>query len=66
EGLGGVIMPKRPKRRRAELVLVPRLGPASNLRPAGAHQDQKLYDRNKIKAVLRREAENGFDNSRRA
>jgi hypothetical protein len=54
-------MPKRPKRRRAELV--PRLGPATNVRPAGAHQDQKLYDRKKIKAVLRREAENGFDNS---
>jgi hypothetical protein len=40
-----------------------RLGPASNLRPAGAHDDKKLYDRKKIKAVLRRETEDGFDNS---
>jgi len=44
--------------------LVPRLGPATNLRPAGAHEDKKHYDRKKIKAVLRREAEDGFGNSR--
>jgi hypothetical protein len=52
-------MAKRKRRRTPKLV--PRLGPASNLRPAGAHKNKKLYDRNKIKAVLRREAESGFD-----
>ena len=41
---------KRRKRR-----LVPRLGPAVNLRPAGAHESKKLYDRKRIKAALRRE-----------
>jgi len=50
-------------RRHREPALVPRLGPATNLRPAGAHDDKKHYDRKKIKAVLRREAEDGFDNS---
>jgi hypothetical protein len=51
------------RRRHREPNLVPRLGPATNLRPAGAHDDKKLYDRKKIKAVLRRQAEDGFDNS---
>ncbi len=32
--------------------LVPRLGPPENLRPAGAHQSKKLYDRKKHKAAL--------------
>jgi hypothetical protein len=55
-------MAKHRKRRRS-ITLVPRLGPATNLRPAGAHEDRKHYDRKKIKAVLRREAEDGFGNS---
>lgn len=50
------------RKKRARRVLVPRLGPASNLRPAGAHKNRKHYDRKNIKAVLRREAESGFDN----
>ncbi|HEY5257373.1 MAG TPA: hypothetical protein VIJ12_03250 [Candidatus Baltobacteraceae bacterium] len=53
-------MAKRKQRRRIEPKLVPRLGPAINLRPAGAHQTKKHYDRKQIKAVLRREAEDGF------
>lgn len=52
-------MAKR-KRRRATAV-VPRLGPATNLRPAGAHKSKKLYNRKNVKAVLRKEAEDGFD-----
>jgi hypothetical protein len=48
----------RKKRRK----LVPRLGPAVNLRPAGAHESKKLYDRKKIKAALRREDDgSGFE-----
>ena len=48
------------KKRRKRL-LVPRLGPAVNLRPAGAHESKKLYDRKRIKAALRRtEDEGGF------
>lgn len=50
------------RKRRRTVTLVPRMGPATNLRPAGAHDDRKHYDRKKIKAVLRREAEDGFGN----
>jgi len=46
------------KRRRRRLV--PRLGPATNLRPAGAHESKKLYDRKRIKAALRRDDEGAF------
>ena len=49
------------KKRRRLLKLTPRLGPATNLRPAGAHESLKLYDRKREKAALRREAESGFD-----
>jgi len=53
---------KRRKRR-----LVPRLGPAVNLRPAGAHESKKLYDRKRIKAALRRnEDEGGFNAATRS
>ena len=45
------------KRRKAKIV--PPLGPAINVRPAGAHKSKKLYDRNKMKAVFRKE-EDGF------
>ncbi len=47
--------------------IVPRRGPPSNLRPAGAHDDETAYDRKKEKAVLRRDlAEDGFPLESRA
>ena len=46
-------------KRRRKRRLVPRLGPAVNLRPAGAHESRKLYDRKRIKAALRREEDEG-------
>jgi hypothetical protein len=49
------------KKRRPAVPLVPPRGPATNLRPAGAHDDGAAYDRKKEKAALRREiAESGF------
>lgn len=39
--------------------LVPRLGPATNLRPAGAHESEKRYDRKKEKIALRQEIAEG-------
>lgn len=52
------------RKRRRTVAIVPRLGPATNLRPAGAHENKKLYNRKKIKAVLRQQAEDGFSNSK--
>jgi hypothetical protein len=49
------------KRRRKKAKVVPRLGPPTNLRPAGAHEDETVYDRKREKAALRREAESGFE-----
>lgn len=48
------------KRRKAKLM--PRLGPPQNLRPAGAHESKKRYDRKRQKTALRREDEDGFFN----
>lgn len=48
------------KRKRKKAKLVPRLGPAENLRPAGAHPPKTLYRRHRMKAALRHEAEDGF------
>ena len=49
------------KKKRRPVFLVPPRGPATNLRPAGAHDDETAYDRKKEKAALRREiAESGF------
>jgi hypothetical protein len=49
------------KKKRRPVLLVPPRGPATNLRPAGAHDDETVYDRKKEKAALRREiAESGF------
>jgi hypothetical protein len=45
------------KRRRKGAGIVPRLGPATNLRPAGAHESLKRYNRKRLKAQLRREPE---------
>lgn len=47
------------KKKRRKVTIVPPLGPATNVRPAGAHKSKKLYDRNKMKAVFRKE-EDGF------
>jgi hypothetical protein len=46
------------KRRKAKLM--PRLGPPANLRPAGAHESKKHYNRKREKAALERYDENGF------
>jgi hypothetical protein len=47
----------RKKRRRKRRIIVPRLGPPTNLRPAGVHESMKRYDRKRRKAELRRESE---------
>lgn len=47
------------KKKRRKATVVPPLGPATNLRPAGAHKSKRLYDRNKMKAIFRKE-EDGF------
>jgi len=44
------------KKKRRKMKRVPRLGPPVNLRPAGAHETLKRYDRKRQKAALRREA----------
>lgn len=52
---------KKRRRRHAPPKIVPRLGPATNLRPAGAHESLKRYNRRKLKTALRQEiAEGGF------
>ena len=48
------------KRKRRKAALVPRLGPAQNLRPAGAHESKKRYNRKRQKAALKRYVEDGF------
>ena len=51
-----------PKKRRKRPAIVPPRGPATNLRPAGAHESAKRYNRNKLKAADSREDdEGGFD-----
>jgi hypothetical protein len=45
------------RRRRKKSQVVPRLGPPKNLRPAGAHESPKLYNRKRVKDRLRREGE---------
>ena len=44
------------KKRRRKAALMPRLGPPSNLRPAGAHETLTKYNRKRHKAALRRDA----------
>ncbi len=51
-------MAKRKRIRRPEIV--PPIGPAVNLRPAGAHDSPKTYNRKREKAALREEIESGF------
>lgn len=47
------------KKKRRKAKLVPRLGPPQNLRPAGAHENKKHYNRKRHKAALER-YEDGF------
>ena len=47
------------KKKRRKAKIVPPLGPATNIRPAGAHKSRKLYDRNTLKAIFRKD-EDGF------
>jgi hypothetical protein len=47
----------RKKRRRKTPRIVPRMGPATNIRPAGAHESVKRYNRKRLKTQLRREYE---------
>jgi hypothetical protein len=46
-------MPKR-KRQRKLLALLPPRGPATNVRPAGAHRDKRALARNIVKIELRK------------
>lgn len=43
---------------------MPRLGPPVNLRPAGAHEPKKRYNRKRSKAALERYDEDGLFDSR--
>ena len=49
------------KKRWRKAALMPRLGPPTNLRPAGAHETLKRYNRKRTKAALLREAQSGFE-----
>jgi hypothetical protein len=48
------------KRKRRKPKLVPPLGAPVNLRPAGAHESKKRYNRKRRKAALERFDEDGF------
>ena len=39
---------------------MPRIGPPTNLRPAGAYESKKRYNRKRKKAELERYDEDGF------
>lgn len=41
------------KKKRRKPRLTPPLGPPQNLRPAGAHESETVYRRDKMKAALR-------------
>ena len=43
------------KKKRRKMKLVPRLGPPTNLRPAGAHETLTRYNRKRKKSELREE-----------
>ena len=49
--------------RRKKKLLVPRLGPPQNLRPAGAHESKKRYNRKRAKAALEQYDEGGFSHA---
>ncbi len=46
---------KRKRRRKSKIK--PPLGPATNLRPAGAHKTKKRYDRRQNQQIIEAEAE---------
>jgi hypothetical protein len=46
-------MPSKKKRRRL-VALVPPKGPATNVRPAGAHRDRRMVERSIVKLELRK------------
>lgn len=41
------------KAKRRKPSLIGRLGPKTNIRPAGAHEDRKVYNRKNAKIALR-------------
>ena len=45
-------MPAKRRKRRRKAALKPRLGPATNLRPAGPHKTKKRYSRKRNKAII--------------
>ena len=51
------------QKKRRPINLVPRLGPPTNIRPAGAHEDKRREKRATVKAALRR-AEAAFELTR--
>lgn len=50
-----------PKKKRRKMKLVPRLGPPTNLRPAGAHEALTRYNRKRKKRELREELSHEVD-----
>ena len=52
-------MARKKLKKKLKLKLVPRLGAATNLRPAGAHASMKLYNRKRAKAAFRKDDEGG-------
>jgi hypothetical protein len=50
-----------PKKKRRKLKLVPRLGPPTNVRPAGAHDVLTRYNRKRKKKELREELSHEVD-----
>lgn len=49
------------KKKRRKMKLVPRLGPPTNLRPAGAHEALTRYNRKRKKKELREELSHEVD-----
>jgi hypothetical protein len=52
-------MTRKKKRRKIAATIVPRLGPPTNLRLAGAHESAKRYNRKRLKAALRQDQDEG-------
>jgi hypothetical protein len=50
-------MPAKRRKRRRKAALKPRMGPATNLRPAGAHKTKKRYSRKRNKAIIASEVD---------
>jgi hypothetical protein len=50
-----------PKKKRRKMLLVPRLGPPTNLRPAGAHEALTRYNRKRKKRELQAELSHEVD-----